>query len=130
MPGCVIALRRRDSRAFLIGCLPGGRDVPRIRFTLLAVALASTLFSVQATAQALREPNLDLAAPLVGGNLKCTIPDTVHVHIPQPFAARAKLKARLYNLLRESIFDDAKGLVDMKREKEIKDLASKLRSAK
>jgi hypothetical protein len=101
--------------------------VARVRFTLLVVALASTLFSVQATAQSLRDPNLDLPSPLVGGTLKCSNPDNLHIRIPTRFAERAKLKARLLDLLRESLFDDAKGTVDTKRDKEIKDLASKLR---
>ena len=102
----------------------------RLRFALLAVALASTLFSVQATAQALRDPNLDLPASLVGETLKCTNPEKVRIRIPERFAERAKLKARLYNLLRESLYDDSKGLVDMKREKEIGDLADKLKQVK
>ena len=97
----------------------------RVRFTLLVVALASTLFSVQATAQSLRDPNLDLPSPLVGGTLKCSEPKKLLV--PPAFAERAKLKARLSNILRESLFDDAKGIVNIAREKEIKDLASKLR---
>jgi len=33
-------------------------------------------------------------------------------------------KARLDNLLRESLYDDAKGIVNISREKEIKHLAS------
>jgi hypothetical protein len=41
---------------------------------------------------------------------------------------QAKLKARLAALLRESLYDDAKGIVNMPREKEIRKLASKLRS--
>ena len=39
---------------------------------------------------------------------------------------RAKMKAQLLNELRESIFDDAKGIVNLAREKQIKDLAGKL----
>jgi hypothetical protein len=92
------------------------------------VALASTLFSVQATGQALRDPKFDLAAPFVGRPLTCSPPQKLLVS--QPFAERAKLKARLYNLLRESLYDDAKGVVNIAREKEIKDLASKLRTEK
>jgi hypothetical protein len=40
---------------------------------------------------------------------------------------RAKVKARLINLLRESLYDDAKGVVNITREKEIKNLVSKLK---
>jgi len=43
---------------------------------------------------------------------------------------RAKLKARLANLLRESLDDDAQGIVNIAREKEIRKLANKLRSDK
>jgi hypothetical protein len=46
--------------------------------------------------------------------------------IPQAVATRAKLKARLVNLLRDSLYDDAKGIVNAAREKEIKKLAHKL----
>ena len=42
-------------------------------------------------------------------------------------AERARLKARLANLLRESLLDDAKGIVNIAREKEIKKLANKLK---
>jgi hypothetical protein len=102
--------------------------VAGIRFALLTVALASTVFSVQATAQALRDPNFALAPALVGGPLTCS--QTQKFVISKPFAERAKLKARLIDRLRESIYDDAKGIVNTAREKEIKSLANKLRSSK
>jgi hypothetical protein len=38
---------------------------------------------------------------------------------------RAKLKARLATLLRDSLFDDTKGIVNIAREKEIRKLANK-----
>jgi len=44
-------------------------------------------------------------------------------------ADRARLKVRLVNLLRLSLFDDAKGIVNIEREKEIKQLASKLKKS-
>ena len=50
--------------------------------------------------------------------------------ISKPLAERAKLKARLYNALRESLFDDAKGIVNIAREKEIKELANKLKNGR
>jgi hypothetical protein len=102
--------------------------VARIRFALLTVAFASTLFGVQATAQALRDPNLDLAPALVGGALTCS--QNQKLLISKPFAERARLKARLIDRLRESIYDDAKGIVNITREREIKNLANKLRSSK
>jgi len=43
---------------------------------------------------------------------------------------RAKIKARLATLLRESLYDDANGIVDIAREKEIKKLANRLRNEK
>ena len=100
----------------------------RIRCALLTVAFASTLFSVPATAQALRDPNLDLAPAFSKGSLTCS--ETQRFLIPKPFAARAKLKARLLNLLRESLYDDAKGIANITREKEIKNLANKLKDDK
>jgi len=48
--------------------------------------------------------------------------------VPSTVAARARLKARLITLLRESLFDDTKGIVNIAREKEIKKLANKLKS--
>ena len=100
----------------------------RIRFVLLTVAFASTLFSVQATAQAFRHPNLDLPPAFGGGTLTCS--PTQKVLISKPFAERAKLKTRLIDRLRESIYDDAKGIVNFAREKEIRNLASKLKDDK
>jgi len=50
--------------------------------------------------------------------------------IPGPAVRRAKLKLRLLNLLRDSLYDDAKGIVNMAREKEIKKLANELKSKK
>ena len=50
--------------------------------------------------------------------------------IAQPFAERAKLKVRLLNALRESLYDDAKGIVNIAREKEIKELANKLKNGR
>jgi NhaP-type Na+/H+ or K+/H+ antiporter len=102
--------------------------VANLRFALLTVALASTLLAVQATAQALRDSQSDLAAPFVGRPLTCSEPQKLT--ISRPFMERARVKARLYNVLRESLFDDAKGIVNIAREKEIKDLANKLKNEK
>ena len=52
------------------------------------------------------------------------------VTVPQPFVRRAKLKARLLNLLHESLYDDSRGIVNVTREKEIVDLAKKLKDEK
>lgn len=99
-----------------------------IRFALLTLALASALSSVQATAQALRDPQPDFASAFGGKALTCSEPQKLV--ISRPFVERAKLKARLYNVLRESLFDDAKGIVNIAREREIKDLVSKLKNEK
>lgn len=105
-----------------------GGNVANIRSALLTLALASALFTVQATAQALRDAQPDLAATFGGRALTCSEPQKLL--IPKPFAERAKLKARLYNILRESLLDDAKGILNIAREKEIKDLANKLKNDK
>jgi hypothetical protein len=63
----------------------------------------------------------------VGSPLACSAQQTLH--IPATAAERAKVKARLINLLRESLFDDAKGIVNIAREKEIKKLVGKLKSS-
>ena len=98
------------------------------RAVVLIMAFTSALFAVQAPAQTLREPQPDLAAQFGGGSLTCSEPQKLR--IAKPFAERAKLKARLYNILRESIYDDAKGIVNIAREKEIKDLVNKLKQDK
>jgi len=96
--------------------------------TLLSVTLASTLFSLQAAAQAIRDPQFDLAAPFVGKSLTCLQPQKLL--ISEPFAERAKLKARLLDLLRESLYDDARGIANVARDREINNLANRLKNDK
>jgi hypothetical protein len=67
----------------------------------------------------------DLKDAFVRSPLTCSQPGAISV--PVQVADRAKVKARLLNLLRDSLYDDAKGIVNIAREKEIKKLASKLR---
>jgi hypothetical protein len=105
-----------------------GGNVAHIRVALLTLALASTLGCVQAGAQAFRDPQPDFAPTFGGGALTCSQPKKLLV--PPAFVERAKLKARLSNILRESLFDDAKGIVNIAREKEIKELANKLKIGK
>lgn len=95
---------------------------------LLAIALATAFSDSQAVAQTagLREP--DLKTPFVGSNLTCSQPEKLS--IPRPLIERAKIKARLVTVLRESLYDDAKGIVNIARENEIKKLVSKLRDDK
>ena len=115
-------------------------------FTLLAV-IALAFLSAQAMGQISKGSDLDLKATelktddlktndlrtgdlqasYTGSALTCTQPPAI-IHVPSPLAQRAKLKVRLVTLLRESLYDDAKGIVNIAREKEIKKLANKLRS--
>jgi hypothetical protein len=128
--------------------------VEQYRRTILAVVLAFTLLGVQAMCQVATgqgtivplpgaEVGLEQAAvesasitqvpreslvgasPSFGGTpLACSQPQKLM--IPRSVAKRAKLKAELLNALRESIFDDAKGIVNLTRERQIKELVSKL----
>jgi len=107
---------------------PGGRDVAKCTPCLLALTLASALCGVQAKAQSSAFGQPDFKTPMFGSALACTQPETIR--IPKPLAARAKLKARLVTILRDSLYDDAKGIVNAAREREIKNLASKLRDEK
>jgi hypothetical protein len=103
--------------------------VAKIGFALVIVALASVLAGAQATQQSLG-PRLDFATPLAGSPLTCSPGQTQKLVVPNSIAAQAKLKAHLLNLLRDSLFDDARGIVNTAREKEIKKLASKLKGGK
>ena len=94
---------------------------------LLPVILGSALASAQLGALAgPAEP--DFKNAFVRSPLTCSQPSTIVV--PVAVADRAKVKARLLNLLRDSLYDDAKGIVNTAREKEIKRLASKLRGSR
>ena len=98
-------------------------------FFLLPVVLGSALAGAQVLGQIPGEPEPDLKNAFVGSPLTCSQqPHTIYV--ARPVAERARLKARLLNLLRDSLFDDARGVVNIARENEIKKLANKLRSAR
>ena len=56
-----------------------------------------------------------------------SVPTTETLTIPHALYERAKLKARLSTLLHDSLYDDAKGIVNVEREREIKKLANELR---
>jgi hypothetical protein len=96
-------------------------------FVLLPVVLASALAGAQSLGPIPDGSGPDLKTAYVGSALTCTQPHTV-VFIPKPVLERAKLKARLANLLRESLDDDAQGILNIAREKEIKKLADKLKN--
>ncbi|HVR24229.1 MAG TPA: hypothetical protein VMU26_13030 [Candidatus Polarisedimenticolia bacterium] len=103
-----------------------GRDVQsRYNFTLLAVVLAFAI-SAQASGQMSQASDLDLQDSFDGSTLTCS-QTPASIRVPPPLVARAKVKARLVTLLRDSLYDDTKGIMNIAREKEIKKLANKLR---
>jgi hypothetical protein len=117
----------------------GGRDVAKILWVGQLLVLHSAVLGFQAFGQAttgpmtsgqasmsqLAENNLVEPRPtLTEGTAACSQPQ--RLTIPRAAMKRAKMKAQLLNELRESIFDDAKGIVNLAREKQIKDLAGKL----
>jgi hypothetical protein len=95
-------------------------------FILLAVVFASTLVHAQGLGEVSGGPQPDITAPLVGSALTCSqLPQRIVV--PNTLVERAKVKARLLTLLRDSLSDDARGIVNIAREKEIRKLASRLK---
>ena len=98
------------------------------RIILLPVVLASALAGAQVLGAVSSGSAPDLTNAFGRSPLTCSQSTTLEV--PARVAERAKLKSRLLNLLRESLFDDARGIVNIAREKEIKKLASKLRGDK
>jgi hypothetical protein len=96
----------------------------------LALALAFAFINADVNGQALKTANTDIQSSrfsLVGSTLTCSATSTAPtIRVPMPIVDRAKLKARLATLLRDSLFDDANGIVNIAREKEIRKLASKL----
>ena len=89
-------------------------------FLLLPLAGAQALGQLSGA----QDPNFKDG--FTGSTLTCS--QSHALVIPGRLAERAKLKARLLTLLRDSLFDDAKGIVNIAREKEIKKLANKLRN--
>jgi hypothetical protein len=100
----------------------GGRDVEKTQF---AVVVVLGISSLQAMGQAAGDLHSDFKTSFVGSALTCSQPEKLTV--PRSIAKRAKLKAELLNLLRESIYDDSKGIVNLAREKEIANIADKLK---
>lgn len=64
--------------------------------------------------------------PGIESGLTCSQPPRETISVPRPVLERAKLKAQLANLLHSSLLDDASGIVNIKREKEIRKLANRL----
>ena len=98
-------------------------------FLLLPFVLASALAGAQVLGRTSKGPEPDLANAFVGSPVACSQP-THTIYVPRPVAERAKLKARLLNLLRDSLYDDARGIVNIARENEIKKLANKLKNSR
>ena len=93
----------------------------------LLAALAFVFICCHASGQASKASDPDIRLSLMGATLTCSqTSPTESIRVPQPLVDRAKLKARLLTLLRDSLFDDAKGIVNIAREKEIRKLANKL----
>lgn len=97
---------------------------------VFAVLIASALLGAQAMGQVSGASLSDLKTPFVGSPLTCSRPEQEKITIPKSFVGRAKLKARLLNLLHESLHDDARGIVNIARENEIMKLADKLKDTK
>ena len=95
-------------------------------FVLLLVVLASAVVSPQVLDQVPAGSEPDLKTPLARSALTCSQPRIIVV--PMTLGERAKLKARLVALWRESPYDDAKGIVNIVRENEIRKLASNFRA--
>ena len=96
----------------------------KVSSTLFLAAAVLGLLVRPAHGQLPAELQLDRPAPLVGSALTCS--QTLKIAVPRNVAERARLKVRLLTLLRESLFDDARGIVNIAREKEIKKLANRL----
>lgn len=79
--------------------------------------------------EALANPQASFAGNAFAGNV-AACSQGEKLQIPKAVVKRARLKAQLMNVLRQSIFDDAKGIVNLARERQIKDLVSKLSKEK
>lgn len=101
-------------------------------FACVAVALASAFLGVQAMGQTSGDLHPGFKASFLGSAVTCsqTEKQTEKFIVPIRLAKRARLKAHLLNLLHESLSDDSKGIVNVAREKEIADLAKKLKDEK
>lgn len=100
----------------------------RIVFIVLALVFASILVNAQQMNTVSGDPQPDPKSPLTTNTLTC--PQPQRLLVPGSVAKRAKLKAQLMDLLRESLYDDAKGIVNTPREKEIRKIADELKSDK
>jgi hypothetical protein len=100
------------------------------KIDLLRITCAfSVLLGFHATAQSPNPLDLVSKSNPVSTPLSCTQLDN-NVQVPLQLLSGAKLKARLAFLLRLSLDDDAHGVLNVARDKEIKKLAEKLRNLK
>jgi hypothetical protein len=104
--------------------------VAKRNFVLLPIVLAFVLAGTSTFGQGPGGQEPEFRNAYSGGSLTCSQQPFHTIYVPPPVAERAKLKARLLNLLRDSLFDDAKGIVNIARESEIRKLASKLKSGR
>jgi hypothetical protein len=98
-------------------------------FVLLFLAFSAAVCCAQVPTGSITGSEPDLKAACVGSALACPLPAGTII-VPRQLLERAKTRARLMSLLRESLYDDAKGIVNIEREREIKKLADKVRNAK
>lgn len=97
-------------------------------FALLALSLVVVFPSLSAVGQVSGDQQPSIATAFVGRPLTCSqSTQSERLIVPKTVEKRARLKARLLNLLRESLYDDAKGIVNLEREKEIATLAKSLK---
>jgi len=100
-------------------------------FLLLTFVFASTIAYPQTFSDVSETPQpLALDSPLDRGPLACSPQQHQTIVVPGPLIEGAKLKARLLMLLRDSLADDTRGIVNIAREKEIRRLANKLKSSR
>jgi hypothetical protein len=102
----------------------GGGDVAKA-FMAVFFALASVVAGAQTLESLSGNSRSNQSIAFSGGAITCSPPEVLRV--PQGVIQRTKLKLRLMSLLQESLFDDAKGIVNIAREKEIRKLADKLK---
>ena len=94
--------------------------------TLTGALFVFGLLSPRGSAQLLNPTDLVHPKNPAGPPLSCTF--ETNIHVPLQLLERARLKARLAVLLRESLDDDARGIFNVEREKEIKKLANQVRN--
>ena len=95
-------------------------------FWVCLVVAACTVGNAQDRAERLSILQPEIQQPEVAEPSACSEQPQV-IRVPQAIVKRAKVKARLLNLLHASLLDDAKGLVNAAQEKEIRKLANEIR---